>query len=359
MGIYRLEEILARWPPGGAVPLAAPVYRQPPMGTAPDRLMLGVASMRRHMTDEGHQLQEGLAAAGYQLWGRGYPGRDETDVGRILGQTRPGTVVVQDRREWDPAKPGCFDPAAEFLRPERLRLRSDLFRLTVLKDAHADQDYHQAAARVLGVHAWVIYYHPAVVAAQAPYVRPAHLVRTYHSLNPRQIPPFAPWNRRGCVLSGALGPRHYPLRTRLAARAAELPQTTVLRHPGYGCRGSATERYLGQLSGFRAAICTASAHGYALRKIIEAVACGCRVITDLPPEEVLPGGIDEHLIRVHPQDRLEEIAGRVREALADWNPERQQEYARRAQTWYDYLAVGQRLTENIEKLRQSYPQEAL
>ena len=69
-------------------------------------------------------------------------------------------------------------------------------------------------------------------------------------------------------------------------------------HPGYHANGSFTPALHSRNSTkFKVAICTSSTMGFALRKIIEATACGCRVITDLPAGEVMPE-IDGNLTRV-------------------------------------------------------------
>jgi hypothetical protein len=93
--------------------------------------------------------------------------------------------------------------------------------------------------------------------------------------------------------------------------------------------------------------------GHAFRKIMEATACGCRVITDLPTDEVLPH-IDDNLIRVHPSISPSEMTEIVREECEHYDPEFQCHLAAEACTYYDYRAVGLKLANDIEDLRQRY-----
>ena len=288
-----LHDVVARLPRPAGRPLAAPAYA--PRGEPLVRVALAVASMKDHMTDEGWQIMDGLARSGYTLCGRGLP-CGETDVGRVLERLNPGVVLVQDKREWDVARGNFRDPAARFRQAWALADRPEVFKLTVLKDAHQRPGYHADSAAEIGCHAWVTYYATPVVTHLAPYVRPQHAVRTYHTLDASAVPAYDPSGRSGCLLSGAVSDA-YPLRSRLVHGAHRLPETTVLPHPGYHRRGCATPGFLKLLSRFKVSICTASVFGYALRKLMESTACGCVVITDLPSDEVLPE-IDSNLVRV-------------------------------------------------------------
>lgn len=333
-------------------PLPAPPYAGP--AAAGDvRLGLAVGSMRHHTTDEGWQLFQGLEAAGYTLCGHGLT-EGETDVARLVDRLRPHTVVTQDKREWTGRTAGRgFDERERFAGVGSLRDRPEVFRVTVLKDAHADQEFHRAAADEAGVHGWVVYYHPDVVRQLAPYVRREHLLRTYHTVDPAAVPAYTPDGRRGCLLSGAVSGA-YPLRRRLVEARRRLPATEHLPHPGYHRRGCATPGYLRQLAQYRVAVCTASRYGYALRKIMEATAAGCAVITDLPEWEVLPG-IDGNLHRVTPEAEVYEVAGLIDRLVRDYDPAAQRRHARAAAETYDYRVQGRLLAANIETLRRTYP----
>ena len=98
------------------------------------------------------------------------------------------------------------------------------------------------------------------------------------------------------------------------------------------------------------AICTASIYGYALRKIIEATACGCVVVTDLPSDEVLPL-IDGNLVRVRPDIPPRGMARLLLELYDGYNAERQAEFSRLARVYYDWRTSGLRLAHDIEQMR--------
>jgi len=350
-----LSKIVSQLPrPRGMQPLPAPTYspQNRPCGNG-GRLALAVESMRHHMTDEGWQIMLALQHAGYELWGFNLPNGD-TDVRRILEQ-RPETdvVVVQDKREWDVAQGDWREYRARFTHVEALAERPDIFKLTILKDAHHRPIYHRRGAIEMGCHAWIIYYHPQIVAHLAPYVRPQHLIRTYHSIDPNALPPFRLGRRRKpAILTGAIS-RHYPLRKRLYGSTELANLVDFQHHPGYHRRGCLTPSYLHKLSHYKVSICTCSRYGYALRKIIESTAVGCRVITDLPPEDRLPG-IDENLIRIPTDATPAQVRGAVRQALADYYTDRQYHYARLAVRHYNYRYLGIQLSLAIDRLRINY-----
>lgn len=311
---------------------------------------LAVESMQRHTTDEGWQIFAGLQHAGYELAGARLT-INETDVRQILSRN-PGIVVVQDKREWDTRPHDFRDTSARFTNIEALRERDDIFKVTILKDSHQRPDYHKQSADEMGVHAWIVYYNPKKVAQLAPYVRPEHLIRTYHSIDPKVIPKLTPF-RSKALLSGAVS-NAYPLRQRLAKYYKNLGGSVdYLKHPGYHMRGTATPNFLKLLNNYKVAICTASVYDYALRKLIEATACGCKVITNLSEEDRLPE-IDGNLIRVPSDCTNTLLIAKLEEAYQTYDFKKQCEYAERATTYYDYRAVGERLADDIQKMRDTY-----
>jgi hypothetical protein len=322
-------------------PLPAPAYT--PNGDG--KIALAVEGMRRHITDEGWQLMEGLECAGYRLFGKNLPD-NYVDVHQILRIVSPDTIVMQDKREWDP-RAKAKDPSMQFLNVQALR-ESPAFKLTIIKDAHQRQMYHAESATEIGAHAWITYYHPKIVCHLAKYVRPEHLIRTYHTVDADIVPLFQD-KRRGCLLSGAIG-RAYPLRNRLLYMSKSISHCDVLPHPGYNTPGPFTPDFLKTLSQYKVAVCTSSIYGYALRKIIEATACGCMVLTDLPVDDVLPE-IDENLARIHPDWRFQRICRIINEMYQNWDPDRQRERAERAKKFYDYVPMCERLAQDIERLR--------
>ena len=350
MSVPTIAERIAAYRTGGGrkeVPAPRYVRRDRP---AKGKIFLAIKQFAQHMSNEGWQLQTGLEAAGYQLCGRGFD-IATGHVPKILAQTRPDVAVLQDKREWDPKNPACLRKNEAFEHYSALGKRDDLFRLTVLKDAQHNVDDNARTAEVCKIHAWIVYYHPEMVQHLAPYSRKRHYVRTWHSLDPDQLPEFDHARIKTALLSGATSKIAYPLRTRLFE--APLKYTQKLLHPGYHANGSATESYLKTLNQFRVAVCTCSVYGYALRKIIEATACGCRVVTDLPPDETLPE-IDGNLIRISPDTPADTVDELCRLAAAEWDAEQQLEYRRRAVLFYNYRRRGKELAEAIEALRQTY-----
>jgi hypothetical protein len=387
---YKIDHIIDALPRPRCIQLPAPPYQPSHVAGRLNLPNVGLAveSMKRHMTDEGMQIFQALESAGYSLYGYGLPNA-ETDVQKILSSlqvypTLPAavnTIVVQDKREWEGLTADrSRDPRMRFKNISCLTHRPDVFRVTILKDAHQQTAYHLEAAVEMGAHAWICYYEPRLVAHQAPYVRPEHLIRTYHTVDPELVPgtvlepddddaicdeeegkhgwSVAPYGERpkNCLISGAVSAA-YPLRARLVQDAATMPEgmLDVLRHPGYHRNGCCTPDYLQVLSCYKVAVCTVSRYGYFLRKIVEATACGCMVLTDLPEDEHVPE-IDDNLARVSPHWPTTRIANILKEMAANWDPERQRQRAERCLNFYDWRIEGKRLAGKIEETRRSYGQ---
>jgi hypothetical protein len=332
--------------------LIAPAY-VPETGSERN-IALVVESMRRHMSDEGWQIMEGLEDAGYSLYGKGMEGRyNLTDVEQILIDANPSTLILQDKREWDVRTRDFRDPEARFTHVGALAHREDIFKLTVLKDSHQQPYYHRESAVEIGCHAWIIYYHPQIVHHLASYTRPQHLIRTYHTIDPQIVPDFDSVEYRdGALLSGAVS-RVYPLRDSLINGRNFLPRITYLQHPGYHRNGCCTPDFMKVLSRHRVSICTSSIYGYSLRKLIEATACGCIVLTDLPTDEVLPE-IDGNLVRIDASFSPRRVGGILKELYASYDYDKQRMFAEKAKKWYNYRVVCQRLADDIEALRKGY-----
>lgn len=336
--------------------LPAPEYDYRPISRG-QKVALAVPSMKNHTTDEGWQLMLGLKQGGYWLEGyRADPGIESlTNVVQILDCFETSTLIIQDKREWIGKTAGSegFDERERFTNVDYLAKRPDVFKLTILKDAHIDHQLHVEAAEEIGCHAWIVYYDPKIVKHLAPYVRERHLVRTYHSVDKTVVPEFIPRKeRRGGILSGAISGA-YPLRLKIRQHADSLPGLNVFHHPGYGRTGCKTIEYMNELSKYKVAICTASRYGYTLRKIVEASACGCRVVTDLSADEVLPG-IDENLIRVRPDVSIPDLGEVLNQAYETYDDEKQHKIAEVAKYFYDYRRQGQQLAVDIETLRRNY-----
>ncbi len=132
-----LEQVLRSIHSPNIPQLPAPTYtgvRESP------RVMMAMEGMRRHVTDEGWQQSLGLQSAGYRLVGHNI-GESETYTPAILAANQPGTMIIQDKREWDGRTAGKRrDPQYAFRNIDCLRDRKDIFKLTVLKDSHQDPD---------------------------------------------------------------------------------------------------------------------------------------------------------------------------------------------------------------------------
>ena len=338
--------------------LPAPPYTPATTDEKRPSIFLGVESMRRHTTDEGNQIQLAFKSKGFRLYGHGFHPYSEVDVKEILSVEKPPFLILQDKREWDvPVQQNNFrDANAMFRNVTELKKHTEIFKATILKDAHHHPHYHSCSAEEVGCHSWIIYYHPRIVSTLAPYIRPEHCIRTYHSIRHSDVPEIN-WSttkslRKGCLLSGAISGA-YPLRTRLMQELSQLPQTEYLQHPGYHANGCNTPEYLQTLVRYRVAICTASRFGYALRKLIEATACGCKVITDLPADEVLPY-IDGNLIRVHPMISTKDMAQVIASAIEQYDPVEQEKYALKTLLNYNYITLGSNLVNDLIDIRGKY-----
>lgn len=316
--------------------------------------MMAVSAMRNHTADAGWQLQIGLESAGYKLCGPGFD-CDYQNTIEIVRRLQPSILIVQDKREWMGLTAGQHRNARsmQFKNIHWLKERNDFFKMTVLKDAQQNPEFHADSANEMCAHGWITYYHPDIVKHVAPYVRKEHLVRTYHSVNANDVLEFSSDRKNRCIISGAIS-KAYPLRSALINPAIRLPKTDRKLHPGYHANGCCTPDFLKLLSTYKVAICTSSVYGYSLRKIIEAVCCGCIVITDLPECDQLPI-INNELVRVESSfDAIKRIKELIPQLIADYDPERQQEIARRAIEFYDYRSTCKRLAIDIENLRREY-----
>jgi len=344
---YCIQDVLSRIPLSSMDRLIAPAFE---FTENDSKAVLGVASMVDHMTDEGFQITKGLSLNGYVHCGHGLD-LSLTSIDEIIKEVHPGTLVLQDIREWDVDPRDFRDGKARFTEVENLKDHPNIFRLTILKDSQQRPEYHQKAAEDMGCHAWIVYYHPHIVQSLATYVRPEHLIRTYHSIDPSIVPSFKMNRNKGCLLSGAIS-RAYPLRSRILS-FSKLLQIQVLRHPGYHRLGCHTPRFLEILSDYKVHICTSSRYGYALRKLIESSVMGCRVITDLPTDEILPE-IDENFIRIHPDISIDKLKEVIVSSIDSYDAEKQKEISERALKFYDFVNVTRRLSEDIDLLRKSY-----
>jgi len=312
-----------------------------------NRIALAVEAMKRHTADAGWQIMDGLRHAGYLLCGSDLT-INEQNVPKIIKSTSPEVIIIQDKREWEGRTARQRgNPRLKFHNIEYLKSRNDIFKLTVLKDAHQNPVYHKDSADEMGVHGWVIYYHPKIVKHVASFVRLEHCIRTSHSIDSLQVPEFSS-DRKVCLVSGAVS-TYYPLRLRIIRNYKLLPGTEYIKHPGYQSRRCVTPNFLKRLSQYKVSICTSSRYGYALRKLIESSACGCIVITDLPEDDKLPV-IEENLVRIPSDISIGELGNLIKRLSESYDERKQKRIAESVKEYYDFRAVGARLSRSIEKL---------
>lgn len=314
------------------------------------KIVLANSQYANHMTDEGLQLQEGLKAAGWQLRGHGYEG-GERDVRRILDEDDPDYVFVQDKRDWD-----YHSRCPGVLHEQRFQYISSLRKsrarvAVVVKDGGPDgSGYHREFVEEVDADAVAVYYHPLSLFKYSPWLASHKLIRTYHSIKAEDIPIFTPGAKRRPLLgSGALLGDVYPFRKRVAMRWKEF-NMVWLQHPGYVNEGKVyTPGYLQVLNSFKIHFATASSYGFALRKIIESVACGCVVVTDLPSYDVLPV-IDRAIVRVKPNISDYDLMMVFKEQEEQWNEDGRRKWAQKAIEYYDYRAIGKKLSNDLARL---------
>lgn len=335
--------------------LNKPEYRPSKFNLENNQTKLGLAveDMHRHMTDEGWQIFDGLQkSSNYILCGHNLT-INETDVKNILHiHNNPKILILQDKREWDTKENDFRNKLSKFENVNILKVRDDIFKLTILKDAQNNPLYHRESANEIDVHAWVIYYHPRIVSYLAGYVRPSNLVRTYHSINKDDCPVYTDTNRDNALLSGAISSA-YPLRNHLVKNVNDIFKVHYLPHPGYHRDGCATPNFLKLLTKYKVSICTASKYGYALRKIIESTACGCIVISNLPKDEVIPE-IDNNIIRISSNISIKEISELVRYHINNYDSEKQRYLSEKAINRFNHLEITKRLANDIEYMRVTY-----
>jgi hypothetical protein len=315
------------------------------------RVVLGNIDYRLHTTDEGEQLQAGLALHGWVMSGRGYD--DVLDCSEMLARYAPEMVFVQDKRDWDPQSGGAFRKDLGFVNLEALAARPDVFKICPVKDAGTSVPYQHQFCKEVGADVVLTYYHDKSVDLCSGFLGRYKKLRVYHSVDSELIRSMNLLGPRArAVVSGATSHVIYPLRERAFRQSAELG---VYRHghPGYGNRGNNTPNYLGVIAGFKVHLATASKFGFALRKIIESVAVGCTPVTDLPAYDVLPE-IDGALVRVDPK-----IGNRALRAVIDraerlWRLEERMEWSRKALEFYDWKAQGRRTADALERLHAEF-----
>jgi hypothetical protein len=316
-------------------------------------LLFALESFRRHMDNGRWLFQLGMERQGYVSVGKDMPspGVDATDVEWAVKRFSPRIVIFWPRYEWDSREwvGPEVKPEHCYRNWEYLLTRPDILRVCVFHDAGSARDQQRRWHEAFKPHVYLTWYHADSVLPFAPHIQRGQLVRTYHILDSDNLPPFEQ-RAKTCIVSGAYTPDVYPLRTRVFQWANEGKLglgVEAIKHPGYKQAGTHSNEYAKTLAQYKVAVCTASAYRFALRKIVEATAAGCRVVTNLPSYDLIPG-IDDNLIRVPSDIGAAELREIIQGAAATWNFNQQQAFADAAVRYYDWRVECQRVAKDLE-----------
>jgi hypothetical protein len=306
-------------------------------------IVLANKDYERHMTDEGNQLQLGLAASGWKLCGWGYDGL--TDVKKIIDTYQPEIVFVQDKRDWDIKSPGTYNKQVHFTNIEYLKECKNIYKVSVVKDAGTVVKYQENfICNEIDADLVCIYYHENSVTSLSPFLKDRNLCRIYHTIDRTKIPQNI-IKEKNFVISGAVSDV-YKFRQLLVNNANKLG-IDILKHPGYNNTGTSTNNYLNDISKYKFSFATCSNYGFALRKIIEGLACQCRVITNLPEYDILPF-INDCIIRVDSNISVNDLQDLLNKEMNNYCGERLIECANKSLMFYDYREQGRMLHERIQ-----------
>jgi len=333
-------------------------YTVPPLvDSGPQRTLRGIVGTIKkydyYTCDEISLLQEGLDKAGYAQAGRGAI-FDDVDLVKLTDELRPEVLLMQERMYWKTHRHYDCPADAWFTGVLEVGRKPDLFRAVVYRDVcHCLYDNHLYHVE-FNPHAYVVYYHPWIVRKLCPWILTEQMVRTHHSINPDDVPEFDPDRQGGTIITGAKGLPAYHLRTPLIdnVRFGRWGNdVTYVQHPGYDFEGSNAARYMKMLSGYRVAICTTSMFGFAVKKIIEATAAGCIVITDLPAFDSL-GPIDDNLVRIPVNADHNYVRRLCVDTANHWDAKRQHGFACHAIQHFNHIDVAQRLAADLAEKRE-------
>ena len=324
-------------------------------------VLLAITTADRHMDNGRALVRRGFEAAGWMAacHAASPPGMDCVDVAEIISWAQPRIVVAYpryewDSREWNGGRPHPTEPVLpeyRFHGFEALLAREDITRVAILHDARSVMEEQRRWLADFQPHLVLGWYHERAVLPFWPEVAPEQYERTYHSIDAERVPRFTAERRRVCLISGAENHHVYPLRTMAmaAARAGRLgPEVDAMPHPSYAHSGTSSDAYLQTMARYKVAVCTASAYQFALRKLFEATAAGCKVITDLANWDALPE-IDGNLVRVAPDLTEHDLGEVIHHAAAHWDVDEQRHYAERACARYDYRVECARVAAALEQ----------
>ena len=310
------------------------------------KIMCVLESYRRHMDNGRWLFQRGMEICGWKSMASNLPPGDEGLCTNDLS-TVPGAklVIMWPRHEWDYTvrHPCATTPEEGFVNYNKLGPKC--VRIAATHDAGSRVQEHRAWFDEWEPDYYLTWYHDKSVLTQMPFLDPSKLIRTYHILNtPSSYYCGQRYDR--ALFSGARNRFVYPLREKIIKWG--LQNVDILPHPGYHMSGSTSYMFLDTLTHYKVSICTASVYNFALKKIFESTAAGCRVITNLPPYDVLPV-IDGNLIRLHtwtPQTLRDAIG----HAIATYDADAQRKLAWECRAYYDYNRESVRLNSKLSAL---------
>lgn len=310
------------------------------------KVVFANAAYEKHMSNEGLQLEQGLAHHGWLLVGARHQ-IDMNDAREIINRLKPDIIFIQDPRDLFAENSGCFDKWTHIYNVDVLRNHPEIFKVVSFKDAATAIDYQRDFAARVGAHALATYYHERSVLAVSAWASQYRLLRHYHTVDTDDLNSFPFHTRRKpAIVSGHPSPDVYPLRNTVIRHAIALG-VDVKKHFGWTNRGCDTPQYLRIISQYRVHIATCSKYRFALRKIIESVCCGCTTVTNLPKYDVLPV-IDECLVRIPDKiDHLGEFRDMIHDLADTWDADRAWYWAQKAREYYDYRADARRLNDLI------------
>jgi hypothetical protein len=129
------------------------------------------------------------------------------------------------------------------------------------------------------------------------------------------------------------------------------PGIDVLPHPGYHQHGTTSPLFVSRLAKYRVALCTSSIYRFALRKIFEATAAGCRVVTNLPGYDDIPW-IDDNLTRVPNGISASELEGVIRNLASTWDLDQQKHYSQCARDAYNWHNETDRVANELRRFHE-------
>lgn len=312
-------------------------------------LQFGVEAFKDYASDTAYRIQAGLADQGFTCFGKRFPGdRNCTDMREVVERERPDIVHVEDWNTWNPKMKQKASADVEFTNWEWVGQQEGILRCT----KHADPWHHfeeqKHFQRVFNPHAVLVRYEPDLVSRCAPYMKRELMVRLYHTVTREFCRPVREKGRdRICLLSGACHGVVYPLRTRIWREVRQLPDwektfTHRVHHRWLHSGGSAVPGYMEQLARYKVAFVGCSKFLAAFKKLYEATAAGCIVVTNFPETDRVPV-VDENLFRVPSDISAEALQEICRELAFIWDEEKQKDLAQRTIARYDYRVEAARI----------------